>query len=111
MLLNIDTFSYDMKELIGIDLQNKHLVVDNSPLPSGGANSQVDLSTMLSVRTDFMMSYNIKTLVMFSGLIILVIAFALLSVVYIYCKTRNDFGQKQRKLAQESDGQFGVAWL
>lgn len=39
MLLNIDTFSYDMKEIIGIDLQNKHLVVDNSPLPSGGANS------------------------------------------------------------------------
>lgn len=109
MLLNIDTFSYDMKEIIGIDLQNKHLVVDNSPLPSGGANSQVDLSTMLSVRSDFMMSYNIKTLVMFAGLIILVIAFALLSVVYIYCKTRNDFGQKQRKLAQESDGQFGVA--
>jgi|APGre2960657444_1045066.scaffolds.fasta_scaffold171506_1 hypothetical protein len=38
-LLNIDTFSYDMKELIGINLQNKHIVVDNSPLPVGGADS------------------------------------------------------------------------
>lgn len=99
MLLNIDTFSYDMKEIQGISLQNKHLVVDNSPLPLGGANSQVDLSTMLSVRSDFMMNYNIKTLVMFSGLIILVIIFTLASVVYIYCKTRNDFLGKQRKLA------------
>ena len=91
MLLNIDTFSYDLKDFQGIAQQNKHIVVDNSPLPLGGANSQVDLSTMLSVRSDFMMSYNIKTLVMFSGLIILVIAFALASVIYIYCKTRNDF--------------------
>ena len=53
MMLNIDTFSYDMAELEGISLLNKHVVVDNSPLPSGGANSQVDLSTMLSVRTNF----------------------------------------------------------
>lgn len=94
MLLNIDTFSYDLKDFEGIELQNKHIVVDNSPLPLGGANSQVDLSTMLSVRSDFMMSYNIKTLVMFSGLIILAIAFALASVIYIYCKTRNDFLSK-----------------
>ena len=94
MLLNIDTFSYDMKEIQGINLQDKHIVVDNSPLPNGGANSQVDLSTMLSVRSDFIMSYNIKNIVMFAGLIILVIVFALLSVIYIYCKTRNDFLQK-----------------
>ena len=53
MMLNIDTFSYDMAELAGISLLNKHVVVDNSPLPNGGANSQVDLSTMLSVKTDF----------------------------------------------------------
>jgi hypothetical protein len=39
IVLNIDTFSYDMKELIGINLQNKHIVVDNSPLPVGGADS------------------------------------------------------------------------
>jgi len=85
------------------------IVVDNSPMPEGGAVSHADLTTMLSIRTNFQMNYNIKTLTIYAGLLIISLTFATCGVMYIYCKTRSDFLAKQRKLKSESDGQFGLA--
>jgi len=90
-------------------MSNKHIIVDNSPLPYGGANSNADLTTMLSIRTDFIMTYNIKTLTIYAGLLIISLTFATCGVMYIYCKTRSDFNSKSRKLKSESDGQYGSA--
>ena len=89
-------------------MANKHIVIDNSPIPADGVHSGADLTTMLSVRTDFEMNYNIKTLTIYAGLLIISLVFALLGVMYIFCKTRSDYLAKSRKLANESDGQFGV---
>lgn len=86
----------------------KHIVIDNSPLPAGGANAHADLTTMLSTRTEFLMNYNIKTLTIYAGLLIISLTFATFGVIYIYCKTRADFNAKARKLNIESDGQFLV---
>jgi hypothetical protein len=55
------------------------------------------------------MNYNIKTLTIYAGLLIISLTFATCGVMYIYCKTRSDFLAKQRKLKAESDGQFGLA--
>lgn len=86
------------------DMTEKHIVVDNSFLPPGGAVAHADLTTMLSVRTNFQMNYNIKTLTIYAGLLIISLLFATCGVGYIYCKTRSDFLAKQRKLRAESDG-------
>ena len=83
-----------------------HIIVDNSPFPAGGANSADDLTTMLSVRTNFNMTYNIKTLTIYAGLLIITLSFATCGVIYLYCKTRADYNSKRRKLSIESDGQF-----
>ena len=89
-------------------MANKHIVIDNSPMPREGAHSGADLTTMLAVRTDFTMNYNIKTLTIYAGLLIISLVFATLGVMYIYCKTKADYNAKARKLKIESDGQFGV---
>lgn len=88
----------------------KHIVVDNSPYPAGGAQSRADLTTMLSTRTEFQMNYNIKTLTIYAGLLIISLVFATCGVMYIYCKTRGDFIAKAKKLSIESDGQFLAKW-
>lgn len=108
-MLNVQSYSDALQALDSIELSNKHIVVDNSPLPAGGADSRADLTTMLSIRTDFQMNYNIKTLTIYAGLLIISLTFATCGVFYIYCKTRSDFLAKSRKLKNESDGQFGTA--
>jgi hypothetical protein len=55
------------------------------------------------------MSYNIKTLTIYAGLLIISLTFATCGVMYILCKTRADFNSKSRKLKNDSDGQFGSA--
>ena len=46
-----------MTELASID---KVVIIDNTPLPEDGANCKNDITAMLTVRTDFEMTYNIK---------------------------------------------------
>jgi hypothetical protein len=108
MLLNVESYGEALQTLQGNDMQQMHIVIDNSRLPPGGAMPQADLTTMLSIRTTFYMNYNIKTLTIYAGLLIIALAFATAGVMYIYCKTRSDFTAKQRKLRTESDGQFGL---
>jgi hypothetical protein len=102
------SYENTLQTLSDDEMVSKHIIVDNSPLPKGGANSRADLSTMLSTRTEFQMNYNIKTLTIYAGLLIISLLFATFGVVYIYCKTRADFNAKARKLNVESDGQFLV---
>ena len=109
--LNVMSYENTLQSLSDDEMVSKHIIVDNSPLPKGGANSRADLSTMLSTRTDFQMNYNIKTLTIYAGLLIISLLFATFGVVYIYCKTRADFNAKARKLNVESDGQFLVQWV
>jgi hypothetical protein len=108
-LLNVQSYSDALQTLLDNDMTKALIVVDNSPMPQGGAVSHADLTTMLSIRTNFQMNYNIKTLTIYAGLLIISLTFATCGVMYIYCKTRSDFLAKQRKLKAESDGQFGLA--
>lgn len=108
-LLNVQSYEDALQSLDSNDMSMKHIVVDNSPMPKGGAVSHADLTTMLSIRTNFQMNYNIKTLTIYAGLLIISLLFATCGVMYIYCKTRSDYIAKARKLKNESDGQFGVS--
>jgi len=56
---------------------------------------------MLSVRTDFEMTYNIKELTIFAGLLCMILAFMNAGVMYLCCKTKNDFNAKKSKLEAE----------
>jgi hypothetical protein len=87
-----------IEELASVD---KHIVVDNTPLPSNGANSGAELTTMLQVRTDFKMTYNIKKLSMLAGLICFALIGMLSAVMYLCCKTRNSVIRKRAKLNAE----------
>lgn len=106
MHLNVQSY-YDVLQAMKEDtLYKMRIIVDNTPLPAKGANASDDLTTMLSVRTNFKMNYNIKTLTIYAGLLIISLSFATCGVIYLYCKTRADYNSKRRKLSIESDGQF-----
>merc|ERR1712048_1323706 len=79
--LNVQSYSDVMQSLDSNDMKNMHIVVDNSPFPDGGAVSHADLTTMLSIRTNFRMNYNIKTLTIYAGLLIISLTFATCGVM------------------------------
>ena len=56
---SFDASLNSINELASID---KVVIIDNTPYPTDGAYAGDDLSTMLQVRTQFQMTYNIKNL-------------------------------------------------
>ena len=105
--LNESTFSAALVGLDEISNTNKRVIVDNTPLPKGGAYTESTLSAQLSVRTDFEMSYNIRTLTIYCGLASIFFLFINLGLIYLYCKLRADTESKRTKLLRDSDGQYG----
>ena len=99
--LNVSNFAADLNSIEELASVDKHVVVDNTPLPVGGAQSDSDLSTMLQVRTDFQMTYNIKNLSMLAALVCFALIFMISGVMYLCCKTRNDVTRKRAKLQGE----------
>ena len=53
------------------------------------------------------MTYNIKTLSIYMGLVVLLLLFVVVALIYLYCKLRSDVKNKTRRLVAESDGEFG----
>jgi len=99
--LKEDVFSAALVGLDEISRTNKRVVVDNTPLPKGGAFSEDTLSAMMTVRTDFEMGYNIKTLTMYAGLASIFILWINLGIAYLYCKLKSDTEAKRVKMTRE----------
>ena len=76
--LNQESFSDWLDGLDQLDNLTGKIVVDNSPLPIGGAISSMPLTAMMSVRTEFEMQYNIKHLTIYCGLGCLLLLFIIL---------------------------------
>ena len=76
-------------------------MIDNSPLPHAGAFSEDSLTAMVSIRSTFEMTYNIKHLTIYGGLACLLLLFILLGQCYLWCKLRGDTSNKRKKLAEE----------
>jgi len=76
--------------------------VDNTPLPVGGASSDLELTAMMSIRTDFEMQYNIKHLTIYFGLGCLLLLFIILGQLYLFCKLRRDTNSKRNKISEEN---------
>ena len=74
----MDTFSDWLDGLDQIDELSGKIVIDNTPIPKGGAFSQDALTTMVSIRSTFEMTYNIKHLTIYCGLACLLLLFILL---------------------------------
>ena len=70
-------------------------------MPSDGASSDMPLTAMMSLRTEFDMAYNIKHLTIYCGLASLVLLFIVLGQIYLYCKLRRDTNSKKAKLSEE----------
>jgi uncharacterized membrane protein YciS (DUF1049 family) len=105
-ILNVSQYSASLNSIEELASVDKHVVVDNTPLPKGGAQSNQNLTTMLQVRTDFQMTYNIKNLSMLTGLVCFVLIFMLCGVMYLCRKTRNDVLRKRAKLqAERAEGE------
>jgi len=77
------------------------LIIDNTSLPEGGASSDLPLTAMMSLRTEFDMAYNIKHLTIYCGLAGLVLLFIVLGQIYLYCKLRRDTNAKKAKISEE----------
>ena len=101
---NLTSFEVLMNSVEDLPSADKHIVIDNTPLPHGGANSQNDLTTMLAVRTDFQMTYNIKSLTVIVALVAMVLAFLTCGIVYLTGKTMKDLQSKKDKFMRESGG-------
>ena len=106
VFLNQDSFSDWFDGLDQIDELEGKIVVDNTPLPQGGAMSDLEITAMVTIRTDFEMSYNIKHLTIYCGLGCLLLLFIMLGQIYLYCKLRRDTNSKKAKLADEYAGNF-----
>lgn len=102
-----DSFTAALVGLDEISATNKRVIIDNTPLPVGGVQSDDTLSAMMTVSTDFEMGYNIKTLTIYAGLVSLLILFINLAIVYLFCKLKNDTANKRMKLIRDSGGEFG----
>lgn len=92
--LNVDSFAASLNSISELASVDKHVVIDNSPLPDGGAYSGDNLTTMLQVRTDFEMTYNIKTLSLFAGLACITLLLLISAFLYLCGKTRADYKSK-----------------
>ena len=99
--LNQDGFSDALDGLDQIEQLTGTLIIDNTPLPKGGAWSTQELITMVTIRTDFEMKYNIKTLTIYGGLVCLLLLFTIFGQIYVCCKMRRDTNAKRAKLADE----------
>jgi hypothetical protein len=106
MALNVDSYIYLLQEMTDDANIDKHIVIDNTPIPIGGASSASDVTFMLQIITDFNMPYNIKTLTMYAGLLCLSLVLMIIATMYVCCKTRNDVIAKRTKLESESDGKM-----
>ena len=53
------------------------------------------------------MTYNIKNLSIYMGLVVLLLLFVMIAVIYLWCKLRSDVKNKCKRLVAESDGEFG----
>ena len=51
--LSVSNFEAALNSIQEIASVDKHVVIDNTPLPPNGADSGADLTAMLQVRTDF----------------------------------------------------------
>ena len=71
--------------------------------------SGLELTAMMSIRTDFEMQYNIKHLTIYCGLACLVLLFVIFGQLYLYCKLRRDTNSKKAKLAEEYSDQYSSA--
>ena len=100
---SVDHFSDWLDGLDQIDELSGKIVIDNSPLPHGGAFSDDPLTAMVSIRSNFEMTYNIKHLTIYGGLACLLLLFILLGQCYLWCKLRGDTSNKRKKLAEECD--------
>ena len=105
---NTDTFSDFWDGLDQIDELSGRIIIDNTPFPLDGASSSDSLTAMVTVRTDFEMMYNIKTLTIYCGLACLMLLFILLGQIYLCCKLRRDTNNKRKKIAEEYRDDFST---
>ena len=85
-----------------VELPKYHLVIDNTPLPRNGAYPWTTLVTQTHFKTEFTMSYNIKKLAIYFGLVVLLLISIQTGMCYLYCKLKKDTEKKKKKVWEEA---------
>ena len=74
--------------------KDKIVVIDNTPLPSGGASARDSIVLEYSVSSTFNMAYNLRNVSIVMGIISMIVSFAIGSLTYLAFKIRKDIQRK-----------------
>ena len=96
-----DRFSFNVMSIDQIGFANQKVIIDNTPLPQGGAFSEYVVTAQTTVRSEYNMMYNIKSLAIYCGLACLLLLTCILGQCYQICKLRKDTNHKRQKLKME----------
>ena len=69
-------------------------MIDNTPLPAGGAEAKDNIVLEYSVSSTFNMAYNLRNVSIFMGIVSMIISFAIGSLSYLAYKIKLDINRK-----------------
>ena len=74
--------------------KDRIIVIDNTPLPAGGASAKDNIVLEYSVSSTFNMAYNLRNVSIFMGITSMIISFAIGSLSYLAYKIKLDINRK-----------------
>ena len=70
------------------------IVIDNTPLPSGGAQALDNIVLEYSITSGFLMTYNLRNVSIYMGITTMVLCFAIGALSYLTYKVKLDINRK-----------------
>jgi hypothetical protein len=86
--------NYIIKSLQDSNDKDRIIVIDNTPLPAGGAEARDNIVLEYSVSSTFNMAYNLRNVSIFMGIVSMIISFAIGSLSYLAYKIKLDINRK-----------------
>ena len=74
--------------------KDKFVVIDNTPMPSGGTYAGDTIVLEYACSSNYAMSYNLRATSIYMGIISLIISFAIGSLTYLSIKIHRDIKKK-----------------
>ena len=94
MLKNIEKMTYLLKTAEESNNKDRFVVVDNTPFPIGGAYAGDLIVLEYSASSTYAMSYNLRSVSIYMGIISLLICFAIGMLTYLSVKIHKDIKKK-----------------
>uniref|UniRef100_A0A7S3CTX7 Uncharacterized protein n=1 Tax=Strombidium rassoulzadegani TaxID=1082188 RepID=A0A7S3CTX7_9SPIT len=95
-----DFLKYNLKTLEESNDKDRIIVIDNSPMPQGGANVHDSIVLEYASSNTYAMTYNLRNVSIYMGIFTVVLLFAIGSLNYLAFKIQKDI---KRKFQQDED--------